>query len=310
MAISNLFSKRQKALRGEVSDVYSYDVIPSSLLVQIIYIIKDTIGTDKSYSRYGSYDEARKAYKRIYGILCREYGKTHLTGGDSEPEAQVLNFLRLAVNIEEAIDVIELCFKHINTYIKSSECYTDYADINLTPDEAISDLNTRFKENGIGYSFEGNEIIRVDSTYTHSEIAKPTIALLWNVKFQGANDEYMKAHEHYREGRNKECLNECLKAFESTMKIICAEKGWAFDKGDAAKKLIQICLQHGLVPEYMQTQISSLKGLFESGIPTVRNKLGGHGQGAIPQTVDDRITRYGLNLTGANIIFMIEQSGL
>jgi tetratricopeptide (TPR) repeat protein len=310
MAISNLFSKRQKVLRGEVSDIYSYDTIPPNLLVQVTYIIKDAIGKDKSYSRYGTYEEAKQAYRKIYDILCREYGKAYLTNGDIDPEAQIFNFLQTNINVEKSIDVIELCCKHINTYIRNLESYSDYAFISLTPSEAISDLNTRFKENSVGYAFEGNEIVRVDSTYIHSEIAKPTIALLYGSKFQGANEEYMKAHEHYRHGRNKECLTECLKAFESTMKIICTEKGWTFDKGDAAKKLIQICLQHGLVPEYMQTQISSLKGLFESGIPTIRNKLGGHGQGAIPQTVDDRITRYGLNLTGTNIIFMIEQSGL
>jgi hypothetical protein len=50
--------------------------------------------------------------------------------------------------------------------------------------------------------------------------------------------------------------------------------------------------------------------LLESGIPTIRNKLGGHGQGQVPQRVDDEITRYALNLTGTNIIFLVEQSGL
>jgi len=120
----------------------------------------------------------------------------------------------------------------------------------------------------------------------------------------------LKAHEHYRNGRNKECLTECLKAFESTIKIICAEKGWTFDPTDSARKLIQICFQNLLVPTFTQNQFTSLQNLLESGIPTIRNKLGGHGQGQTPQKVDDEMTRYGLNLTGANIIFLIEQSGL
>jgi hypothetical protein len=51
------------------------------------------------------------------------------------------------------------------------------------------------------------------------------VYVLWSAKFDGANEEYLKAHEHYRHRRNKECLTECLteclKAFESTMKIIC-----------------------------------------------------------------------------------------
>jgi len=142
----------------------------------------------------------------------------------------------------------------------------------------------------------------------HAEITKPAIALLWNQKYQGANEEFLKAHEHYRHGRNKECLADCLKAFESTLKIICTEKNWPFQPTDTAKTLIQVCFTNGLIPPFMQNQFTSLKSLLESGIPTLRNKLGGHGQGQIPQQVSNEITRYGLNLTGANIIFLVEQA--
>ena len=34
----NIFSKRQKRLRGEVPDVYQYDVFPNELRVQIVQI--------------------------------------------------------------------------------------------------------------------------------------------------------------------------------------------------------------------------------------------------------------------------------
>lgn len=144
----------------------------------------------------------------------------------------------------------------------------------------------------------------------HTEITKPTISLLWNKIFKGANEEYLKAHEHYREGRNKECLADCLKAFESTMKIICTEKKWAFNTNDTSKKLIQVCFQNNLIPTFTQNQFTSLQNLLESGIPTIRNKLGGHGQGQTLQKVDDEMTRYALNLTGSNIIFLVEQSNL
>ncbi len=94
------------------------------------------------------------------------------------------------------------------------------------------------------------------------------------------------------------------------MKIICKEKGWSFQQTDTSKKLIQICFQNNLVPTFTQNQFTSLQSLLESGVPAIRNKLGGHGQGQAPQKVDDGMTRYALNLTGANIIFLVEQSGL
>lgn len=308
MPIIDLFSKRQKQLRGEVPDIYRYDQIPYTLRVQIVHIIRDAVG---EYNYHGT-DEPSKVYQFIHDTLCREYGKFSLSEGYNEShQEQVSNFLLQTQSTEEVIDVIELSFKYIDRIIKMNyDQYTHYTTVKITPDDAITELNERFKENGIGYSFDGSEIIRVDSTYIHKEITKPTIALLWDNKFKGANEEYLKAHEHYRHGRNKECLTECLKALESVMKSICKEKDWTYNQTDTAKKLIQICFQNGLVPTFTQNQFTSLQSLLESGIPTIRNKLGGHGQGQTPQKVDDEMTRYGLNLTGTNIIFLIEQSGL
>lgn len=310
MAIFDLFSKRQKRLRGEVPDIYTYNNIPDNLRVQIVHIIQDAIGIDKGH--YNTPNRPKQAYETIFDILCREYGKFSLTDGYRESkQEQVLNYFLQTNDPEIAIDIIELSFKYIDRVIrKDFQQYVHYTIVKLNPDDAIAELNERFKENGIGYSFDGGEIIRIDSTYVHSEITKPVISLLHSKKFKGANEEYLKAHEHYRHGRNKECLTECLKAFESTMKVICKEKGWAYKETETAKKLIQACFQNGLVPSFTQNQFTSLQNLLESGIPTIRNKLGGHGQGQMPQKVDDEMTRYGLNLTGSNIIFLIEQSGL
>ncbi len=308
MAIINLFSKRQKKLRGEVPDVFSYDNMPQPLRVQIVHIIKDAIGED----RYSSDHHANDIYQFLQQTLCREYGVFMLGKSHHDrPEGQVLNLLLQSQETDKVIDVIEISFKYIDNILRDGYFqYSHYSNSKINPDEAINELNERFKEHGIGYSFDGGEIIRIDSTYIHTEITKPVIALLWNEKFKGANEEYLKAHEHYRHGRNKECLTECLKAFESTMKVICQEKGWKFNQTDTAKKLIQICFQNGLVPTFTQNQFTSLQNLLESGIPTIRNKLGGHGQGQTPQKVDDEMVRYALNLAGTNIIFLVEQSGL
>ncbi len=146
--------------------------------------------------------------------------------------------------------------------------------------------------------------------HQHAEITKPVVFLLWNKKFEGACEEYLKAHEHYRHGRNKECLSECLKAFESTIKIICKEKKWGFKPTDNASKLIEICFVNNLMPKFSESQFTAFRSLLESGIPTLRNKLGGHGQGQILIKVENRMAKYGLNLTGSNIIILVEQSEL
>lgn len=306
MPIFDLFSKRQKRLRGEVPDIYSYDNLPQQFRVQAVHIIQEAIGTTSW--RHDNNLVSESVYQFIHKTLCREYGIFNLGLDHQSDKECVLNFLLNTKDIEKALDVIELCFKYIERVIKKDYDYSNHNHVDISPDESLQELNDRFKESAIGFQFENGDLIRVDSTYAHSEIVKPVISLLSNKRFAGANEEYLNAHEHYRHGRNKECLTDCLKAFESTIKIICKEKGWAYNLNDTAKKLIQICFQNNLVPTFTQNQFTSLQNLLESGIPTIRNKLGGHGQGQIPQKVDDQMTRYGLNLTGSNIIFLVEQS--
>ena len=43
VGVFDIFSKRQKKLRGEVPDVYTYDSIPEPLRVQIIHIWNGTL---------------------------------------------------------------------------------------------------------------------------------------------------------------------------------------------------------------------------------------------------------------------------
>jgi hypothetical protein len=90
------------------------------------------------------------------------------------------------------------------------------------------------------------------------------------------------------------------------MKTICDLKGWPYNAGDTAKALIDTCMAKGLFPTFMQSHVGNLRAVLESGVPTVRNKLGGHGQGALVTTVSESTARFALHLTAANILFFAE----
>lgn len=297
--IFDLFSKRQKRLRGEYPEIFKYDKIPEKLKIQIIHILLEAFGEDR-YSGHW----AKNAYKEIHRILCKEYGAFTLDEHARHDQDAIFKFFLACQDTEQILDVIELTFKIIDTHVRTYG-YQDNTNRKIEPDDAISELNTRFKENGVGYQFESSELIRLDSTYLHSEVIKPVLSLLTDGLYKGANEEFLKAHEHYRHGRNKECLAECLKSFESVMKAICEKRKWSYNINDTAKKLINICLEKELIPLFLQTQFTSLQSLFESGIPAIRNKMGGHGQGAEKITVEDYIAGYALNLTASNIFLLV-----
>lgn len=295
MAIFELFSKRQKKLRGEVPDVYQYENIDQSFRVQVIHIIRDTIGVQGDYPN--------KVYEEIHKILCKEYGVFTLKEYAQSNFSAVFDYFLEEIDHAKCLDIIELVFSVIDGHVREDAWKFLIAQ---TPDDAISELNLRFKESGIGYQFESGELIRVDSQYVHSEVVKPVLHLLGkNKEYAGANDEFLSAHEHYRHKRYKECLNDCLKSFESLMKAIHEKHVWSYNQADTAKKLIGSCLANKLVPEYLQNQFSSVRILLESGIPTVRNKEGGHGQGAEITVVPEHLASYTLHLTATNLLFLV-----
>lgn len=228
MAIFDLFSKRQKRARGETPDVYIYDQLPSQLRIQIVHIVRDALGKD----HYGCH-HAKDAYELINDVLCREYGLFELTKHPSSTAESVFNHFLGNSKVEQALDFVELAFRAIDRLTRGSS-YQYNTDRRIEPDDAIQELNDRLKEHGIGFQYESGELIRVDSQFIHAEAVKPTLALLREHMYAGANEEFLKAHEHYRHGRNKECLNEALKSFESVMKAICTKHNWSFSPSDTA----------------------------------------------------------------------------
>lgn len=303
LAIYDIFSKRQKKLRGEEPDVYSYTDLPRPLRVQIVRNWSETLG-DESQGR-----SAWRTYKFIVDALRREYGLFHLPGTDTHREglyiAELTNFFLQERDVEKALDVVELTFRAIDRITKDVK-YLDRKDASTRADAAIEELNLRFKEHGVGYQYVDGDIIRVDSELLHADVVKPALVLLKQEYYAGAQQEFLSAHEHYRLGNAKEALNECLKAFESTMKAICDKRGWGYSGTDTSKNLIQACLDNGLIPSFWQQHYSSLRSLLESGIPTGRNKLGGHGQGTSPTTVPDYLVGYMLHMTASAIVFLAE----
>lgn len=310
MAVFDLYSKRQKRARGEMPDVYVYDNLPKTLRVQIIQIISDAFGEDIRNDNLNAINRryenrlSKKLYDFAVDVLRREFGVFELVRGVKSSRDSLFEFFLGEEDIDRALDVVELCFKLMKEKIDYN--YQRVTMVKVDPDDAILELNERFKEHGVGYLFVSGEIIRVDSQFLHAEAVKPTLSLLHEDGFDGANDEFLSAHAHYRHGRYKECLVDALKAFESTMKTICCLRGWKTRPEDSAKNLIAVCMSNGLFPEYFNSQFSSVRSLLESGVPTVRNKNGGHGQGIEPVPVPEYLARYALNLTATSILFMVE----
>jgi hypothetical protein len=304
MSIADLFSKRQQKTRPEAREVHAYAQIPSPLRVQIAHILRDLFGHKVTYDL----NCCVEAFGEIEQTLCGEYGlcilPTKPTDLTTTPDVRVIDFLLHEEDQEKVLDLVEVSFRLLSRLRLSPEWRSRVPQEKF--DRAVNELNGRFREYGIGYQYENGQIVRVESQFIHVEVVKPALALLRAEGYAEANAEFLKALEHCRKGETKECLNECLKTFESTMKAICTKRKWAFKAKDTAKELIDVCLKNGLTPPLIHSHIRSVRATLARGIPTIRNRLPGRGQEVQLMDVPPHYAGYMLHLTAATIQFLVE----
>lgn len=302
LGVFDLYHKRQKRIRGEFPDVYQYKEFPNSLKVQIVHIWKESLGQDRASLKWESASGNREYYEYIYKILCKEFAVFDLGEEDylNNPTRSIFvrlsNYFLNEKDIEKSLSIVELVAKITEKYCENSR-----KDRNAF----IEELNERFKENGFGYQYENGQIFRIDSQYIHAEAVKPTLLFLSQKLYQGAHEEFLKAHEHYRHQRYQEAMVECLKAYESTIKIIMKKRDWEYSENDTADSLTGKLLRKGLVPDYWLQYFKSLKNTLTSGVPTARNKEAGHGQGEDLKDIPDYLVSYVLHMTASAILFLV-----
>jgi hypothetical protein len=148
----------------------------------------------------------------------------------------------------------------------------------------------------------------VDSALIHAEAVIPALTVLRAAEYKNAQEEFLSGHEHYRHGSYEEALVDCCKSFESTMKVICDKRGWPFDPNKStASELIKTCLDKGLIPPYWENHFSGLRTMLTSGIPTGRNRQGGHGAGtAANHEPPSQLVSYVLHMTASTVLFLAE----
>jgi hypothetical protein len=308
VGIKDLFSKRAaRAARAGEPDVYRYGDLPPAFRRQVVHIWQRAIGDYRPMRGGHGLGPDPTLWQTIEQTVAEEHGLFQLGEQYLDPIARCANYFLALTDVVLALDVIEAVFKAMDEQIRPNLNFAAASGVSQHPDDAIADLNQRFREHSIGYQYLGGQIVRVDSQYVHAEAVKPALHLLQDAGFEGPQDEFLRAHAHYREGKHKEAINEALKAFESTLKAILDERGWQYDRSrDTAKALLNIAFERGLIPEFLESGVGGLRSVLEAIVPTGRNRTSGHGQGSQPRPVDPHFAAYILHVTASNIVFLVE----
>lgn len=291
-----LYSKRIKNASGE-PEVYLYDAFPQTFRNQFFYVIEELFDYLENNGLTG-------VWTFIHNSFARELGVKSLGYQNYSGKRQIEQFVEKSGDTE-FLDFLDYAFAKIAQTRDIPVRYAPKDKVNEQITSAFVEINFRFKQNNLGYAFEKDVLIRKDNEHLHQNTVKPALRLLYENGFEGAEQEFLDAFEHRRKGENKDAILDALKAFESTMKAICDGMGYIYDPAKStAKDLIGILEGNSFYPSYMNSHITSLRMSLESGLPTMRNKNAGHGQGATVVNVSDEFAEYALNLAATNIVLL------
>ncbi len=310
-----LLSERNKNTDGE-PEIYIYDEFPTTFRNQVFYIMTDILDEleyclcewndlhddfcrEKALKLLGAYDKNIKEYGKYN---CEQF----IAKSSNSDFLDFIDFVFYIFNTEgRHIDIPQYSYSILgNAVTNSNERIMN--EVNTNINKCIDELNYRFKQHNLGYEFVNGEIIRIDNKLLHQEVIKPALRLLYEEGFDGAEDEFRKAFEYRRKGDNRNAILEAGKSFESTIKTICDRKKYTYNKAkDTIKSLIYILKNNNFYPSYMSPHIANLMVTLETGLPVMRNKNAGHGQGSTIAPIPDEFAEYALNLAATNIVMLI-----
>jgi hypothetical protein len=286
-----------------------YDEIPVSLRVQAMRILERVIG---NYGPRGiSYSSAEVAPHDVWRAIAREVtesaGIEDFTARARAPKERFQEYLTNdALSLDRIIDALEISFNLIGQLGHLPDWYHREYSPQITFAEAVTQLNQRFLEHGLGYQFVDDRIVVMSHEYPHQHIVEPAFELLHGDGFGGAKKEFAEAHNHFSNGRTREAIAGAQNALESTIKSILDLKGYPYPANATASSLVDFAIAAEIIPKELESHYKGLISAMKSGLPVIGNKVARHGQGATPIEIPSYLAAHCLHLAAANIIFLVE----
>src|SRR3989338_2577418 len=291
MAIfKNLFGQKEEI---DKKDYFDYDKIPQETRQKVSFVIKENayvVGLD----RIGMWPERHEDLSNLRYQICKHKGIPNINDEISDRDA--INSWLIRCPVIDFLRTVEI-FLHIRQNDNSQDSFDRLQ-------KATQEINYILDIDKIGYEIVEGKIIRRDSKYLHKEAVRQTISLLHNHSFKGPLEEFENALSNYLEKDYKGAISEANKAYESTMKAILTKLGISYDPNDTASALIKKFYDNDLIFSHTESFTNNLNEILK-GLPTIRNRQGGHGQGLDPQEVDKSYAEFALHLCGSFIVFLI-----
>jgi len=135
-------------------------------------------------------------------------------------------------------------------------------------------LNQIFELHDCPWRLSDGEFFKLDGDFVGARVASAAHDILAANRFAGAIEEYAKARQYLGSGEVREAIYFAGHSFESVMKVLTELEHANADK------LIKELLARGYFDDLPESVRAGFTDQVLKALPFLRNKLGGHGQGA------------------------------
>jgi hypothetical protein len=163
----------------------------------------------------------------------------------------------------------------------------------------LAELNTILGEEDSPWRVLDGQFVALDTVFVHEQIVASSQQTLHAVRFEGAAQEVLDAHNDIADGDGQGAVHNAGKSFESTMKSALE------DDHLTARQLVDRLAAEGFLdglPEELRTGFASQVLM---ALPWMRNRLGGHGQGRDTHSVGDPYARLAVGLAAVFNEFVV-----
>ncbi len=161
-------------------------------------------------------------------------------------------------------------------------------------------VNGIFQEEECPWRFSEGTFFKVDSEFLSSLLAMTSDELRAG-SFQGAHEELREARRDLQAGDHKDAILKAGKSMESVLMTVLGRTD------GTASELLSGFQAAGFLDDLPEELRGMMTKAVLMALPTLRNKLGGHGQGAAVVAVSRPYAELAVHLAGAFLHFIVEK---
>lgn len=229
--------------------------------------------------------------KQLPGELCHRYGEEQLVAYTDDDEGvraptDLKGFVERGYP-SQVFDVVELFYSGLQ-----SENQTDFQ----------RELNSILDEEESEWRMIDGQMCKLDSQFLEMHVVARAYELLKAEGYEGALDELTQARNELSAGNVKGAIHNACKSLESVLKaVIGADSGSA---SHLIRQLSEIGFYDGLPEDFARAFDEQVL----MALPFMRNRLGGHGQGAAVVDVPRIYGELAVHLAAAFALFIVRRS--